>query len=210
MLLIDHLLFAVIAFVHPIAGYISWQRLLRRIAAGETVNRPQLYSMTIAGHWTLFAVTLALWAGAGRGWTELGFGLTRNAWFAAGVLLAVLAVILLVFQLRYVRKMPRDELLEGHLARRQECLGDPFRKRDAEGIAMQPRLFGGDPRFATRELDREDAACARELLDRFCRLALEARGYITLVRYERCNVDLELVGSNALYANDSMGALGSC
>jgi membrane protease YdiL (CAAX protease family) len=112
MLLVDHLLFAVIAFVHPIVGYISWQRLMRRIAAGETVNRPQLYSMTMAGHWTLFAVTLVLWVGAGRGWTELGFGLTRDAWFAAGVLLAVLAVILLVFQLRYVRKMPRDELLE--------------------------------------------------------------------------------------------------
>ena len=71
MLLVDHLLFAVIAFVHPIVGYISWQRLMRRIAAGETVNRPQLYSMTMAGHWTLFAVTLVLWVGAGRGWIAL-------------------------------------------------------------------------------------------------------------------------------------------
>jgi membrane protease YdiL (CAAX protease family) len=110
MTVIDHLLFAVIAVAHPVGSYISWHRLMRRIAAGEVVSRPQLYNVTMASHWTLFGVTLALWLGASRSWSELGFSLDIGPWFYAGLLLSIVCFIGLAIQVRQVRAMPQDEL----------------------------------------------------------------------------------------------------
>ncbi len=110
MTLIDHLLFAVIAVAHPVGSYISWKRLMRRIAAGEVVNRTELYNVTMISHWTLFGVTLALWLGASRSWPDLGFGFAAGPWFYAGLLLAIACVVALVLQYRHILSMPRDEL----------------------------------------------------------------------------------------------------
>ena len=85
------------------------------------------------------------------------------------------------------------------VAKTQTCL-DPV---EASANAEFGNILSRKSDFGSRLEDQP-------LRDALIKLALEARGYITLVRYERCNVDLELVGSNALYANDSMGALGSC
>lgn len=119
MTFVDHLFVIVLAVIHPIAGYLSFRRLLRRIEAGETIDRTKLYLATIAGHWTLFVLALALWFFAGRAWTVLGFGLTMDTWFMVGVALTIAAIVLLVMQIRQITTADADEVrgFRGRLGR---------------------------------------------------------------------------------------------
>jgi membrane protease YdiL (CAAX protease family) len=110
MILLDHLLLLILAVAHPVAGYVSFQRLLKRIRAGETVDRARLYDATIAGHWTLFGITLALWVGAGRDLQSLGLGLDVDGRFLAGSLLTLIGIAFLVLQLRQVTTATNEEL----------------------------------------------------------------------------------------------------
>mgnify|MGYP001811940806 CR=1 FL=1 len=98
MMILDHAFFIALAVVYPIASYISFQRLLRRIAAGATVGPTELYRSTAIGHWAFFAVALAIWFGSGRPWPALGFGLDITTGFLIGLVLTVGAIVLLVHQ----------------------------------------------------------------------------------------------------------------
>lgn len=104
MTAVDHLFAFILAVAHPIVGYLSFKRLVRRIEAGETVDRTKLYLTTITGHWILFVLVLALWFSQGRGWASLGFELTTDAWFMVGVALTIAAIILLLIQIQHVAK----------------------------------------------------------------------------------------------------------
>jgi membrane protease YdiL (CAAX protease family) len=110
MTFVDHLFILIIAVMHPIAGYFSYNRLLRRIEAGEKIARASLYNMTIVGHWTLFAMALSIWLTAGRSLTALGFGLQVDARFLTGVLLTIVAIIALALQVRKVTLAETEEL----------------------------------------------------------------------------------------------------
>ena len=110
MTLLDHGLVFIIAIVYPIAGFIGFRRLLRRVAAGESVNRSQLYRNTIIGHWTLLFMCLALWAGAAGPWSALGLGLQLDLRFALGVVLTVLGIVVLLMQLRQVNNATQEEI----------------------------------------------------------------------------------------------------
>lgn len=112
MTLLDHGFILIIAIIYPIAGFISFRRLLRRAAAGESVNRNQLYRTTTTGHWTLFFVGMAIWAGAGRPWTGLGFALELDLWFALGAALTVVGIVVLVMQVRQLGTASTDEIDE--------------------------------------------------------------------------------------------------
>jgi membrane protease YdiL (CAAX protease family) len=114
MILLDHLLFLVLAIVHPVLGFFSFRRLLRRIAAGERIDRAHLYNVTMIGHWTLFAVALALWAGTGRDWQLLGLGLNLDARFLAGIVLTALGIVFLVRQVREVDTADQDDIRTVH------------------------------------------------------------------------------------------------
>ena len=54
MNLFDHTLVFLFAIVYPVASFISFRRLLRRVAEGESVNRNELYRNTFIGHWSFF------------------------------------------------------------------------------------------------------------------------------------------------------------
>jgi membrane protease YdiL (CAAX protease family) len=110
MTLLDHGFVIIIAVVYPIAGYIGFRRLLRRVAAGEKVNRSRLYRNTFIGHWMLFFMGMALWAYADRPWSAIGFGLDINLWFGVGAILTVLGIVALVMQNRHVRAAKPDEI----------------------------------------------------------------------------------------------------
>ncbi len=98
MTLADHLFAIILVVIHPIVGYLSFKRLLRRLAAGETIDRIGLYMNTISGHWTLFLVILVLWRWNERDWVTLGFGLKANMAFMIGAVLAVAAIVFLAKQ----------------------------------------------------------------------------------------------------------------
>jgi membrane protease YdiL (CAAX protease family) len=110
MTLLDHGLVFIIAIVYPIAGFVGFRRLLHRVAAGESINRSQLYRNTIIGHWTLLLMCMAMWAGAERPWSELGFGLQLGLMFAFGVALTILGIVVLFMQLRQVKNATQEEI----------------------------------------------------------------------------------------------------
>jgi membrane protease YdiL (CAAX protease family) len=107
----DHVFVLLFAVVYPVAGYISFRRLLDRIEAGLQADRANLYRHTIVGHWLLVAIGLYIWWRSSRSLEDLGFG---PAGGGSGFLLAALivagAVYLLAAQLRAARRADRDWL----------------------------------------------------------------------------------------------------
>ena len=110
MTLVDHLFIFIIVAVHPVAGYVSYQKLVRQARAGEVIDRSRLYEMSILQQWTLFGICLALWAGSGRSWETLGFTFELAPYFAAGAALAVAATVALYLQYRQVTTASREDL----------------------------------------------------------------------------------------------------
>jgi hypothetical protein len=110
MTFLDHSLVFIIAIVYPIAGLFGFRRLLRRIAAGESVNRSQLYRNTIIGHWTLLFMCVAMWAVAARPWSALGFGLQLDLRFGFGVALTILGIVVLLMQVRQVKSATQEQI----------------------------------------------------------------------------------------------------
>jgi len=110
MMLLDHGLVFIIAIVHPIAGLFGFRRLLRRVAAGESVNRSQLYRNTMVGHWTLLLICMAMWSGAARPWSALGLGLQLDPRFAIAAILTVLGIVVLLMQVREVKSATQKQL----------------------------------------------------------------------------------------------------
>lgn len=100
---VDHLLIFVIAFLQPVAGYVSFMRLLRLVRGGHRVDRRRLYVMTVASHFLLFFVVLANWNGADRPWPLLGFDFRFGPSFVIGAALVVVAIGFLFAQVRAAR-----------------------------------------------------------------------------------------------------------
>ncbi len=112
MSIIDHLFVIVLAVIYPIVGYISFKRLMRRIDAGETVRRSELYLHTMAGHWTLFIAAMLIWHFQDRTWSNLGFGSASGTGFLVGVGLTAMAIVLLLVQWRQVAAADQNELAQ--------------------------------------------------------------------------------------------------
>jgi len=110
MTFIDHLLFLIIAIVFPTSSYFSYMALLRRVDAGEQIDRSKLYLQTAAGHWVLFGATIVLWIGADRSWETLGFGWQTDKLFFVGVALALVVIGFLWGQARQVSKANASDL----------------------------------------------------------------------------------------------------
>ena len=98
MTIIDHAFFFALALAYPVASYLSFRRLLRRVAAGHVVSPTDIYKSTLIGHWTIFGMAIAIWLGTGRSWTALGFGWDVDTGFLIGLALTAAAVALLIRQ----------------------------------------------------------------------------------------------------------------
>jgi membrane protease YdiL (CAAX protease family) len=110
MTLLDHIFVLVFAVMYPIAGFIGFRRLLRKIAAGMPVNRNHLYLNTITWHWILFALALIAWADSGRPWGVLGFNFEMNVRFLIAAALTIASIAFLVAQVRRVASAPQQDL----------------------------------------------------------------------------------------------------
>jgi membrane protease YdiL (CAAX protease family) len=110
MSILDHLLALIILVIHPVVGYLSFRRIQRRAAAGETIRASALYVRTIRGHWILFGVALVAWLGSGRSLEMLGFGLQTDSWFLLAVLLTGIAIAVMAVQLNQLARAPADKL----------------------------------------------------------------------------------------------------
>ena len=110
MTLIDHLFVLAFAVAQPIIGLVSFRRFVRRIKEGATADLNHLYLTTMLGHWAMFCVAIAIWFGMGRAWPTLGFGLSLDLWFLAGVVLTAGALFFMGLQLRRLRSMDPGDL----------------------------------------------------------------------------------------------------
>lgn len=102
MTLADHAFALIVAIGHPYAGYISFRRLLARVAAGERIKRSALYAAAATTQWLLFILCLALWLTSGRSFAGLGFSLRAEAGWPLATFIMIAAVVFLVIQLRQV------------------------------------------------------------------------------------------------------------
>ena len=98
MTILDHVFFLALAVAYPIASYISFKRLLRRIAAGQVVGPTEIYKSTLISHWALFGMALAIWLATGRSWVALGFGWEVDTGFLVGLALTAAAIVVMVRQ----------------------------------------------------------------------------------------------------------------
>jgi membrane protease YdiL (CAAX protease family) len=110
MSLLDHSFVFLIAIIYPIASFIGFRRLLRRVAAGEQVNRSEMYRNTMIGHWILFFMGVAIWAYSGRPWPAIGVSFDFGLWFGVGVILTVLGIVILAMQNRHIRAAKPEEI----------------------------------------------------------------------------------------------------
>ena len=98
MTVIDHIFFLALAVAYPIASYISFKRLLRRIAAGQVVGPTQIYQSTLISHWTMFGMAIAIWLATDRSWAALGFGWNVDTGFLLGLALTAAAIVVMMRQ----------------------------------------------------------------------------------------------------------------
>jgi len=107
---IDHIFALIVGVIHPVAGFMSYQKLLRRIEAGEKIARATIYGTTMLGHWALFAMAIAIWYWAGRSADTLGFGLQLDAAFLLGAVLTLVIIAFFLRQVRQVANAANDEI----------------------------------------------------------------------------------------------------
>ena len=110
MILLDHLFVLIFAVIYPIAGFIGFRRLLRKIEAGMPVNRSHLYVQTISWQWLLFVLAMILWVISERSWGMLGFNLDLNYRVLIGTALTMVGMAVLFAQVRQVATASQEKL----------------------------------------------------------------------------------------------------
>jgi len=96
----DHIYVLVFAVIHPVLGYLSFRRLLARIARGEHFDRRSIYLQSMLAHWLLLAIGLSLWFANDRSPAGLGFTVVPGPGLIAGTVLCFLAIGFLLRQNR--------------------------------------------------------------------------------------------------------------
>lgn len=105
MTLFDHFFVVLFTIVIPGIGFIGFRRLKARVAAGEPINRGQMYLNTTMTQWLLLAIVFLGWLLLARPWSAIGFSLTVNRNFIIGLLLVLAAIVYLLLKIRQVRSM---------------------------------------------------------------------------------------------------------
>ena len=112
MTLFDHFLILALFLVQPIHGWLSFQRYLKKIAAGEPADRPKLYRQTQLLEWAFLAVLLAGFFGLSRDLSTLGFVSAGGTgfWICAALLAGgSIALLLSTKSCRQLSQSARDE-----------------------------------------------------------------------------------------------------
>jgi membrane protease YdiL (CAAX protease family) len=107
---VDSLFVLVFAVIYPVAGFIGFRRLLRKIAAGIPVDRGHLYLSTIVWHWILFILAIFVWSWRNRPWSELGFRFSFDAGLIIALVLALAGIGFLVLQIRQVTAAGQSDI----------------------------------------------------------------------------------------------------
>lgn len=114
------LIFILLLFVaQPIQGARSFRKYIRKIEAGEPVDRVKEYRFTMMLQWLALAGLATTWYLLGRPFADLGIVAPGGIGFYAGIIVLVLVCAYLVSSWRKARRMPQDER-----AKQAAALGD--------------------------------------------------------------------------------------
>ncbi len=86
---LDHLLLALIAVALPFYGTVTWKSFQRQLLEGKQKALLHAYWETMILQWSLFLLLLLIWSLSERPHAALGFSVTWNLKFVAGILLAL-------------------------------------------------------------------------------------------------------------------------
>ncbi len=106
---LDYTLLALLALLFPILGHRSYQKLQKRLAAGETGARIKSYRQTMLLEWSLLAAVALIWLLADRTLEALGFATAAPWRFGLGMAVAVAVTALFAWQARSLPRAPAED-----------------------------------------------------------------------------------------------------
>jgi membrane protease YdiL (CAAX protease family) len=133
---LDHLLFAAIFIVWPLAEWLwYYPRSVRSIEAGVPGARARIYRNILVPEWGFTACVIGLWAARGRPWSALRLGFVTPLRLAVGLAFAAIVLILLWVQRRALIARPdRLARLRGKLGQVEILL--PRTPGERRGFAL--------------------------------------------------------------------------
>lgn len=105
--LLDFVLVALIIVVVPLRAIAERRRLQSALAAGVSDAKVQGYRRIMTWQWAAAIVLLGAWLGIGRPLASLGIVQPSGYGFVAGLVVALLVVVVLGAQLRLVMRRPK-------------------------------------------------------------------------------------------------------
>ena len=105
--LLDFVLLALIVIVVPLRAVGERRRLQNALTAGVSDAKVQAYRRIMAWQWAAALVLLGAWLGTGRALGLLGIERPRGYGFVAGLVVALVVIVVLVAQLQAVRRRPK-------------------------------------------------------------------------------------------------------
>lgn len=101
----DVLFLLLLFVVQPVTGRMGWNRLLRRVAAGQPPKRPVLYAHTALVEWLALAVLAAFWVLLDRPWAWLGVHGAAGPGFYVTLAVGVVALLALALSAHRTRRL---------------------------------------------------------------------------------------------------------
>ncbi len=109
MTLFDHFLIFLLFVVQPVVGWINFRRYVKKIRAGEPVDRPRLYLETQIVQWVFLVVLAGGWIYLARPTSDLGFVLPQGPGFLMMAFLVLAIGIALARSTRGVSQLDQSE-----------------------------------------------------------------------------------------------------
>jgi membrane protease YdiL (CAAX protease family) len=119
MHLVDHIFILLLFVVQPIHGAWSFRKYIRKVEAGEPVDRIREYRNTMLVQWLVLAALAIAWYLLRRPAADLGIVAPGGIGFYAGIIVLVLVCLYLVSSWRKAQQMPFDQR-----AKHAAALGD--------------------------------------------------------------------------------------
>jgi membrane protease YdiL (CAAX protease family) len=119
MHLVDHILILLLFVAQPLHGAQSFRRYIRKIEAGEPVDRVREYRFTMLIQWLVLAGLAVTWYVLRRPVADLGLVAPGGVGFYAGIVVLALVCAYLVSSWRNAKQMTIDEK-----AKQAATLGD--------------------------------------------------------------------------------------
>jgi len=109
MTIVDHLFVFLLFFVQPVHGALTYRRYLRRIEAGQPIDRVSIYRWTGILQWFALVVLITCWYWLNRPYADLGLVHNGGSGFYVGVTILIGVTGFLLYYWHRSKAMSIDE-----------------------------------------------------------------------------------------------------